>query len=294
MATLRTIRIFFTGTLMTMVVAAAAPATPATPAVVPGGPKAERQEALPDALAGVGIDEHLEAAIPADIVLRDEEGREVILAEYFDQGRPLILNLMYLGCPMLCGLVGNGLNDALKQLEWNVGSEFTILSVSFNHTEKPSLARAKKANYLADLDQPGAAEGWHFLTGDEEEIRRLTEAVGFGFRWNEKRQEFAHAALLIVLTPDGRVARYLYGIQFDPRTLRLSLVEAADGKIGTTRDRFLLFCFNYDATAGRYGPAARNIMKAGGLLTMAALAILILAFRRRERKRQQRRPSVAA
>jgi protein SCO1/2 len=150
------------------------------------------------------------------------------------------------------------------------------------------MAQAMKADYLEDLERPSAAAGWHFLTGDEDQIRRLTDAVGFGFRWNDQRQEFAHAAVLIVLTPEGHVARYLYGVQFDPRTLRLSLVEAADGEIGSTRDRFLLFCFNYDAAAGTYAPAARNIMKVGGLLTVIVVAILIIAFRRQERNRQRR------
>jgi protein SCO1/2 len=280
-----------------LVLAGLAPASATPPAVQPGGQpdtaanaqdslRSARTEQLPDELQGVGVDERLEARIPLDAVFRDETGQEVLLGDYFDQGRPVILNLMYLGCPMLCGLIANGLNDAMKQMDWTAGSEFTVLSVSFDPKEKPPLAKLKKLNYIDDLGRPEAASGWHFLTGDEEPIRRLTDAVGFHYRWNEGRQQFAHTAVLVVLTPDGRVARYLYGIQFDPRTLRLSLVEAADGKIGSTRDRLLLFCFNYDASTGRYGPAARNIMKVGGLLTVAALTILIIAFRRRERKRQ--------
>jgi protein SCO1/2 len=260
----------------------------AVPVAAQEGPRGERGETLPEELENVGVTERLDARVPLDAVFRDETGREVALGEYFGQGRPVVLNLMYLGCPMLCGLIGNGLNEAMKQMDWTAGSEFTVLSLSFDHTEKPSLAKLKKMNYLEDLDRPEAAAGWHFLTGDEEPIRRLTEAVGFGFAWNERRQEYAHAAVLVLLTPDGRIARYLYGVQFDPKTLRLSLVEAADGKIGTTRDQILLFCFNYDASTGRYGPAARNLMKAGGLLTIVALAILIIVYRAQEGKRRQR------
>ncbi|MFO7652218.1 MAG: SCO family protein [Candidatus Krumholzibacteriia bacterium] len=252
-------------------------------------PRAERGEPLPDALAEVGVSEKFDARVPGDIVMRDETGAEVRLDDVFGRGRPVILNLMYLGCPMLCGLISQGMIDAMRQMDWTAGEEFTVLSVSFDHTETPQVARASKEKLVRDLGRPGAASGWHFLTGDEDQIRRLTDAVGFSFAWNEQRQEFAHAAVLVVLTPDGRVARYLYGVQFDPKTLRLSLVEAADGKIGTAGDRIMLFCFNYDASTGRYSPAARNLMKAGGLLTVAIVAILIVAFRWQERRRHVKR-----
>jgi protein SCO1/2 len=245
----------------------------------------DRAEPLPDDLVGIGITEKLDNRIPIDAAFRDEEGREVRLGDYLGEGRPIILNLMYLSCPMLCGLVSNGLSDAMKQLDWTAGDEFTVLSVSFDASETPALAKLKKLNYVEDLGRPSAAGGWHFLTGDAEPIRRLTEAIGFGFRWNEQRQEFAHAAAIFILTPDGRISRYLYGVQFDPQTLRLSLVEASEGEIGTTRDKILLYCFQYDPSKGRYGPAAQRIMRAGGLLTATVLAILIFSFWRRDRKR---------
>ena len=194
---------------------------------------------------------------------------------------------MYLKCPMLCGLIGQGMLDAMRQMDWTAGNEFTVLSVSFNPAETPAMAAAARDEYLEQLERPAAAAGWHFLTGTEDQIQRLTDAVGFGYAWNEKRQEFAHAAVLVVLTPQGHVARYLYGVQYDPKTVRLSLVEAASGKIGTTKDRILLYCFHYDATKGQYGPAAENLMKIGGLLTVLILAIMILAFRRQERKRDR-------
>ncbi|HPD70719.1 MAG TPA: SCO family protein [Candidatus Krumholzibacteria bacterium] len=241
-----------------------------------------RGEPLPDELAGVGVTEKLAGQVPLDLRFRDEDGQAVALAAYFDGARPVILNLGYLGCPMLCGLVANGLVDALRAIDHTVGEEFTVVSVSIDPTETPVLAKAKKQGYLREYGRPAAAQGWHWLTGDEDQIRALTDAVGFGYRWNERRQEYAHAAVLVVLSPDGRVMRYLYGIQFDPRTLKLSLVEAADGRTGNSLDRFLLFCFHYDAETGRYGPAARNLMKVGGAVTVLVVGASILAFRRRE------------
>jgi protein SCO1 len=241
-----------------------------------------RGEPLPPELEGVGITEHLGDRVPLDAAFVDETGQPVTLAAYLDGSRPVVLNLMYMGCPMLCGLVSNGLLEALQQIDHTAGNEFTIVSLSIDPSETPTLAKAKQNGYLREYGRPGAAQGWHFLTGEEAQIRRVTDAVGFGYRWNEKRQEFAHAAALIILTPDGTVSRYLYGIQFDPRTLKLSLVEAADGKTASTLDRFILFCFHYDAAAGRYGPAAANLMKASGVLAVIALGILILRLRRRE------------
>ncbi len=246
---------------------------------------AQRAEPLPAELAGVGIEEHLGDRVPLDAAFRDEAGREVTLGTYVDGSRPVILNLMYMGCPMLCGLVSNGLIDALKQIDHTAGGEFGVLSVSIDPTETPALAAVKHQSYIQQYGRPGAGQGWHVLTGDETNIRRLTEAVGFGYRWNEERQEFAHAAVIIVLMPDGAVSRYLYGVQYEPRTLKLSLVEAADGKTGSTLDKFLLFCFHYDATTGRYGPVALNIMKVAGGVTVLVIVGLVLTLRRRERRR---------
>jgi protein SCO1 len=264
--------------LITAVVVAGSPTlTQASPG--------ERAEPLPAELEGVGITEHLGDHVPLDAVFRDETGREVTLGTYIDGSRPVILNLLYMGCPMLCGLVSNGLIDALKQIDQTIGDEFAVLSVSFNPAETPELAKVKLQSYLQEYGRPGAERGWHLLTGDETNIRRLTDAVGFGYRWNEQRQEFAHAAVTIVLMPDGAVSRYLYGVQYEPRTLKLSLVEAAEGKTGSTLDKFLLFCFHYDATTGRYGPTALNIMKAGGALMVLVIVGLVLVLRRKERRR---------
>jgi protein SCO1/2 len=244
-----------------------------------------RGEPLPADLEGVGITEHLGEQVPLDLVFVDENGQPVTLAKYFDGARPVILNLGYMSCPMLCGLVANGMLDGMKGMDHTAGDEYRVISLSIDHTETATLAKAKKQGYLEQYGRPAAAQGWHWLTGREDQIRQLTDAVGFGFRWNDRRQEYVHAACLILLSPDGKVMRYLYGIMFEPRTLELSLIEAADGQTGSSLDKFLLFCFQYDAEAGRYGPAARNIMKAGGVITVMVIGGMILGFRIRERRR---------
>jgi protein SCO1/2 len=263
--------------------------------LVPGAPPgllgvepaaAQRAEPLPDQLAGVGVSENLEQPLPLDTPFVDETGRAVILGDYFQAHKPVILNLAYYGCPMLCGLIMNGLVEGLKDMSWTPGQEFEIVTLSFDPKETAKLASLKKTNYIRELGRPSAAGGWHFLTGREADIRKITDAVGFQFRWNEKQQQFAHAAVLIVCTPEGRVSRYLYGVEFPSKTLRLSLVEAADGKIGSSADKFLLFCFHYDAEAGRYAPAARNLMKAGGALMVLSLGALLTFLWRREKKPQ--------
>jgi protein SCO1/2 len=246
-----------------------------------------RGEPLPDDLEGVGVTEKLGEQVPLDLRFTDEHGQPVTLARYFDGARPVILNLGYMGCPMLCGLVANGMVDAMTGMEDTAGEEYVVLSVSIDHTETPTLATAKKQGYIGQYGRAAAEQGWHWLTSlEEQQVRALTDAVGFGFRWNDARQEYAHAAVIIILSPDGKVMRYLYGIQFDPRTLELSLIEAADGKTGSSLDKFLLFCFHYDAESGRYGPAARNIMKAGGAVTIAIVVGMVLGLRRREKRRQ--------
>jgi protein SCO1 len=247
-----------------------------------------RGEPLPEELENVGVTEKLDEPIPLDLVFTDENGDEVTLGDYFDGSRPVILNLGYMSCPMLCGLVANGMVEAMRGIDWTCGEEYLVLSPSIDHTETHRLARARKQSYVAQYGREGAAQGWHWLTGREDQIRALTDAVGFGFGWNEARREYAHAAVLVVLSPDGEVMRYLYGIQFEPRTLKLSLVEAAEGKAGSSLDRFLLYCFQYDAESGRYGPAARNIMKAGGAITVVVIGGMILGLKLRERRQRDR------
>lgn len=248
----------------------------------------QRAEPLPDELEGVGITEKLGAQLPLDARFVADTGDTITLQQYFDGQRPVVLNLGYYGCPMLCGLVTNGLLEALTSMDWLPGQEFEIVTLSFDPQESQTLAALKKHNYLEQLGRPEAAAGWHFLVGQEAEIKRVTGAAGFDYRWNDRLGQFSHAAVLIVCTPDGRVSRYLYGILFDPQTLRLSLVEAAEGKVGSTVDKIILFCFQYDATAGRYAPAARNLMKAGGLVMILVLGGVLTKFWRREKSRQHR------
>ncbi len=249
-----------------------------------GQASADRAEPLPSELQGVGIAEHLGAQVPLDLVFHDETGREVRLGDYLDGTRPVVLNLLYFSCPMLCGLVDNGLTDAMKGMTQSVGSEFNVLSVSIDPRDTPTVAEAKRGHYLSEYGRPGAEAGWHWLTGEKDAIKALCDTVGFGFKWNEERQEFAHAAALVILTPTGKVSRYLYGVIYPPRTLQLSLVEAADGKTADTLDKVLLFCFHYDASKGKYGPAAANLMKAGGAITVLVLGAGIFWLRRREQK----------
>jgi protein SCO1/2 len=247
---------------------------------------AQRKEALPKDLEGVGITEHAGARLPLDLEFTDEDGKPVRLARFFPGDRPVILTLGYYRCPMLCTLVLNSLVDGLKDLPWTPGQQFEIVTVSIDPTETPTLAKLKKQNYLADYGRPGAAAGWHFLTGREENIRKLAEAVGFGYRYVEERGQYAHPAAIFVVTPDGRMAKYLYGVLYQPKTLRLALAEAGQGKIGTTTDQLLLYCFHYDAQEGRYVLAASNIMRLGGAATALVVGLwLAVSWGRGVRKK---------
>lgn len=269
---------------MTRTDAARTAATIALLLLLAGGAAAERQEAAPAGLEAAGITEKLDARVPLDLEFVDEDSTVVRLGDYFPGDRPVILNLGYYACPMLCGLVLNGLVVGMEDLAWTPGQEFEIVTVSIDSREGPRLANLKKDSYLQEYGRPSARSGWHFLTGEEENLRALADAVGFGYVFNEQRQEWMHAAALFVLTPDGRVSRYLYGVEFDARTLRLSLVEASEGKIGSSVDRFLLFCFHYDSSVGRYGPAARRLMTLAGAVTVAALGLFLLRLWRRDRR----------
>jgi protein SCO1 len=246
----------------------------------------QRQEPLPGELDGVGVTEKRGARVPGDLTLVDEEGREVHLGDYLHRGRPVILTLNYYACPMLCTVQLNGLVTALKGLAWSPGREFEIVTVSINPLEGPALAAAKKKTYLATLDRPQAAAGWHFLTGKEAAISALAASVGFGYRWVEAQAQFAHPAVVMVLTGEGVVSGYLYGVLFDPATLRLALVEAGRGALGSARDQILLFCFHYDGSAGRYVVAATRLMQVAGAVTVVALLAAFALWWRGERRRQ--------
>ena len=251
-----------------------------------GGGSGQAEEQVGD-LDAVGIDEHLDAQLPMDLTFRDETGAAVRFGDLFPGDRPVILTLGYYRCPMLCSLVLNGLADSLKELDLNPGEDFDLVTVSIDPSDSPVIAAGKKESYLRYYGREGAETSWTFLTGDDEPIRQLAEAVGFRYEYLPDQDQYAHAAVIFVLTPEGRVSRYLYGVQYEPTTMRLGLVEASEGKIGTITDRFLLFCYHYDAAAGTYGPAAIKIMRLGGLVTLVALAFLVGIFWLRELRRKR-------
>jgi len=248
---------------------------------------AQRTAPVPKELADVGVTEHLDARVPADLAFVDTQGEPVTLGQYFDDKRPIVLTMNYSNCPMLCSLQLNGLFDALEKMKWSIGDQFDMITVSIDPLETPERARMTKQKYLKQYRRAGAAGGYHFLTGRDENIKQLADVVGFRYQYSPKTRQYAHAAVTMILTPDGRVARYLYGVEYDPQTLRLSLLEASEGKIGSTVDQVLLFCFHYDPEEGRYGPAAFRLMQVGGGLTLVILGSTIWIFRRRERKQEE-------
>ncbi len=253
------------------------------------GAAARAQSPEPEEAKRIEIDQKLGAAIPLDAEFFDDQGRPVTLRQYFDGRRPVVLTLNYLRCPMLCGVQLQSFLQTLKEMKgWTPGENFTILTVSFDPFEKSELARAKKAAYIAELGKPAAAAGWHFLTGPSDSIKPLTRSVGFNYFWNTSNGEWAHSAALILLTPDGRVSRYLGGLSYEPDTLRLSLVEASAGKVGTVWDKLFLWCFHYDSKVGRYTPIARNIMRLGAVVSMLALGTMVLGLWRYDARRRRR------
>jgi protein SCO1/2 len=239
--------------------------------------------AVPKVLREVGFDQHLDANVPLDIAFTDEQGRTVRLGDFFGT-RPVVLALVYYDCPMLCTQVLNSLVSALDTVSLDAGRDFDIVTVSFDPREKPALAAAKKAGYLQRYKRPTAAAGWHFLTGDQPSIDRLTRAVGFRYVWDEGLKQFAHPTGLMVLTPGGRIARYLFGIEYAPRDLRLAIVDASAGKIGTPADQVLLYCYHYDPETGRYGFVVMRLVRLGGIVTVLALVAFIWLMIRREKR----------
>ena len=228
----------------------------------------------PPGLQNVGIEQHLDEQIPPDLSFRDETGKPVRLGDYFGK-KPMILNLVYYNCPMLCGEVLSGLESALRVLKFDVGKEFDVLTVSFDPRETPDMATKKKAEFLKRYGRAGAAEGWHFLTGPQESIDALTKAAGFQYQYDPKTGQFAHATAIMVLTPEGKIAQYYYGVEYAPKDLRLGLIQASQNKIGTLADQVLLYCYHYDPTTGKYGAIISRVLKLSGLATMLGLGILM-------------------
>jgi protein SCO1/2 len=231
----------------------------------------------------VGFDQKLGGQVPLDLVFRDEAGREVRLAQYFGK-RPVVMQLMYFECPMLCGMAIEGLLRSLRALSWDVGREFEVVTVSFDPREGPALAAEKKKNVLGIYGRPGAAEGWHFLTGSEASIKALTGAVGFRYVWDASQKQFAHATGVILLTPGGKISRYFFGIEYPTKDLRLGLIDSGGEKIGALTDQLLLMCYHYDPHVGRYTPAVTRLLQVTAALTLAALVTLVAVLLRRERR----------
>ncbi len=247
---------------------------------------AQSNSATPPELPGkVAIAQNLNAQLPLDLMLRDETGRVVRLGEYFNHGKPVLLNFMYYRCPMLCPMVMDGVTNALTELRFDIGKEFDVVTVSIDPRDTPEQAAAKKEIYVKRYGRFGAANGWHFLTGNESAIKRLTNIAGFQYAYDPKTDQFAHATALITTTSAGRVSRYLFGFEYKPRDLRLALVEASGGKIGTATDAILLLCYHYDPANGRYSRTAMNFVRAGGVATMLGLAGFIFVMIRREHTR---------
>ena len=240
--------------------------------------------ATPGVLQEIGFDQRLGESVPLDLAFSDETGRSVKLSDYFGK-KPVVLSLVYYQCPMLCTISLNGLAGALEVLSFVPGQEFEVVTVSFDPKETPDLAAAKKKAYMARYNRPEAHAGWHFLTGPSESIEALTRAVGFRYVWDEATRQFAHPAGLLVLTPEGKISHYLFGVEYAPKDLRLALVDAAKGKIGNLADQLLLYCYQYDPQTGRYSASILNLVRLAGAATVLGLGAFILTATRRRRPR---------
>jgi protein SCO1/2 len=243
------------------------------------GPLSPPANVRPPGLKNVGIEQHLNQQIPPALTFRDETGKTVTLGDYFGK-KPMILNLVYYQCPMLCSEVLTGLESALRVLKFDAGKEFDVLTVSFDPNETPQMAAAKKAEYLKRYGRAGAADGWHFLTGPAASIDALTQAAGFQYQYDPRSGQFAHATAIMVLTPEGKIAQYYYGVEYAPKDLRLGLIQASENKIGTVVDQVLLYCYHYDPNTGKYGAIISRVLQlAGGATVLILGAFLVVMFR---------------
>jgi protein SCO1/2 len=271
-----------TALVLALLPAAAASAQSPTGLAEPGDPSSAR----PGILAKIAIDQKIGQQLPLDLPFVDDRGRQVTLGDYFDRRagrRPVVLALVYYECPMLCTQVLNGLVSSIGVLNLTVGKDFDVVAVSFNPKEGPGLAAQKKASYVERYGRPETADGWHFLTGTQESISRLTDAVGFRYELDKTIGQFAHGAAIEVITPKGTIAKYFYGIEYSPRDLRLGLVEASEERIGSLIDDVLLFCYHYDPASGKYGPAVLRMVRVAGVATIVAFAAFLTVSLRRER-----------
>lgn len=244
---------------------------------------ASAQQTAQSVIQSVKFDQRLNEQTPLDAMFRDEQGKLAPFGSYFD-GKPVVLALVYYDCPMLCTVTLNSMLKSMRAMRLNAGGEYNVLTVSFDDREGAGLAVKKKEIYLKQYGRAGAAQGWRFLTGDKAAIKRLTDAVGFQFVYDQKTQQFAHASGLVVLTPEGKISRYLYGLEYSARDLRLALVEASQNKIGSLVDQILLYCYHYDPAAGKYSATIMNIVRLAGSTTVLLIAAVVITFLRREKR----------
>jgi len=254
-------------------------------ALIGTGPHAVAEEPLPRQLEGVGLTERLDTFVDKSTPLIDHEGRGVTLGDYLRDGKPVLLTLNYYRCTSLCNLQLNALTEGLRGLGWKPGEQFRILTISIDHREQPDLAKGKRASYLSLLGR-GEVD-WTFLVGSEASVRKIADEVGYGFKYDKEQDQFAHPAVLTFLSPGGKISRYLYGVEYAPRDLKFALMEASEGRVGSTADRIILSCFHYDPSLGAYGPFAMGIMRLGGVLTLFVLAVMLATLWRRERTRRR-------
>ena len=241
---------------------------------------------LPDALKKIGIEQKLGEQLPLDTEVTTEDGRKVKLGSLFESGRPVVLALVYYECPMLCNEVLNGLTGSLKGISLDAGKDFDVIALSFDAREndKPDLAQNKKAAYMERYGRAGSEKGWHFLTATQPAIDAITKAAGFNYQWDEKSSQFAHAGGVMLVTPQGKMSRYFYGIDYSPRDLKLGLIESADNKVGSAADQMLLYCYHYDPATGRYGLAILSVIRLGAVLTLLGMGAMGFVFWRRGKK----------
>lgn len=249
-------------------------------------PSQSEPNGLPKVLQEVGIEQKLGAQIPLDTEFKDEDGKSVKLGQYFNSGRPVILALVYYECPMLCNEVLNGLTGSLKGISLDAGKDFDVVAISFDSREndKPDLARNKKAGYLTRYGRAASENGWHFLTGTQSSIDAVTKAVGFNYVYDEKTNQFAHAGGVTVITPEGKVSRYFYGIDYEPRQLKLGLLDSAEDKISSPADQLLLYCYHYDPATGKYGFAILRVLRVAAVAVILGIAGMLFVFWRRDKR----------
>lgn len=250
-------------------------------------PSISEASGLPEALKKVGIEQKLGVQLPIDTELKDEDGRIVKLGSFFGKGRPVIVAFVYYECPMLCNQVLNGLTGSLKGISFDAGREFDVVAISFDarEFEKADLAKNKKASYMERYGRPGTEKGWHFLTAAQESIDKATSAAGFSYKWDEKSNQFAHAAGVMIATPDGKLSRYFYGIDYAPKDLKFGLMESAESKVGNAAEQLLLYCYHYDPATGKYGLAILRVMRLGGILTLIGMGVMGFVFWRRNKRK---------